>query len=94
MAELAVDSFNVDEVWIFGSLATKKMRKNSDIDIMVSGLPMEKYWSFFKKAEELAYPFKIDIVLREKASSALKKRVKREGVKLTGEEKNNQLFSG
>ena len=88
IAELAFDSYRVDEVWIFGSLARKKMRKNSDLDLMISGLSPEKYWSFLTEAEKIASPFKIDIVLKEEASRAFKKRVRREGVKLKDEEKN------
>ncbi|MDR1454010.1 MAG: nucleotidyltransferase domain-containing protein [Candidatus Margulisbacteria bacterium] len=38
-------------VYLFGSLVTGKFRKNSDIDIGVSGLPEKKFFKVYAKLD-------------------------------------------
>jgi len=38
-------------VFLFGSLVTGKIHKNSDIDIRIKGLPPEKFFSVYAKLD-------------------------------------------
>jgi predicted nucleotidyltransferase len=41
------------QVFVFGSAATGKLRPGSDLDLAVSGLPSQLYFSAISKASEL-----------------------------------------
>ncbi len=48
-------------VYLFGSLATGKFHKGSDIDIGISGLPPEKFFKVYSKLDGLIQK-KIDLI--------------------------------
>lgn len=77
-----VKNYNVEKVYLFGSVAVGNITELSDIDIAVMGLDEEKYLAAYGVLEELAAPFAVDLVLLETATDTLRARIEREGVVL------------
>jgi len=71
--------YNVDKVYLFGSLARDDFQLCSDIDLAVEGVPEELYFRVCALAENIAAPFKVDLVLLEGAGMSLRKCVLKEG---------------
>jgi uncharacterized protein len=46
-------SFGATDVYLFGSLAKGTFRKDSDIDLAVSGIPPEKFFEAMGRAEDV-----------------------------------------
>lgn len=46
-------SFGATDVYLFGSFAKGDYRKDSDIDIAVSGIPPEKFFEAMGRAEDV-----------------------------------------
>ena len=46
-------SFGATDVYLFGSFAKGTYRKDSDIDIAVSGIPPEKFFEAMGRAEDV-----------------------------------------
>lgn len=44
--------YNLQTVYLFGSLAAGISRPDSDIDLYVSALPIDRYWDFRHELEE------------------------------------------
>lgn len=44
--------YNLQTVYIFGSVAAGRIRQDSDVDLYVSSLPADKYWNFRHELEE------------------------------------------
>ena len=68
-----------DEAYLFGSVAQKgKFRRNSDIDIAVSGLNSLEHYAFTGEISELLDK-RVDVVLLEECRFA--KSIKKKGLK-------------
>jgi predicted nucleotidyltransferase len=80
-ARLLVDEFGVRRVVAFGSLASGRFRRGSDVDLAVEGLPPERFFrADARLAWELSVP--IDLKLLADCPPLLRKRIEEEGVEL------------
>jgi predicted nucleotidyltransferase len=52
-AAITLKSFGATDVYLFGSLAKGEYRKDSDIDLAVSGIPAEKFYEAMGRAEDV-----------------------------------------
>ena len=71
-------------VWLFGSCARGDARQHSDIDIAIlprDQLPSSFFAELAADFEESAIPYDIDLVDLRRADAALKREVRRKGVK-------------
>jgi predicted nucleotidyltransferase len=66
---------------LFGSLATDAPRSSSDLDLAVTGLPLERYFSALAEAMRLA-GCPVDLVRLEDAADSLRARISSEGREL------------
>lgn len=82
MALALAKNYNVEKVFLFGSVAAGDIAENSDIDIAVTGLREEKYLAAYGLLENMAAPFAVDLVLLETAADTLRARIAGEGVVL------------
>lgn len=60
--ELLVNEFGVTQLILFGSLLLGKFDLDSDIDLAVKGLTADNFFKVYAAAEEIALPFRLDIV--------------------------------
>lgn len=77
--------YGVRRVWLFGSLADGPFHEASDIDLCAEGLPPGR--SLFRagaELDEIARPFRVDLVPLEDAQPAVRARVLRRGQVLHG----------
>lgn len=75
-----VEKYGVCRVWLFGSLAEDAFEEDSDIDLAVEGMPPGA--ALFRAGAELddiARPFRIDLVPIEEAHEAIRRRVLERG---------------
>ena len=80
-----VEAHGARRVWLFGSLAEGGFEEDSDIDLAVEGLPAGA--APFRAAAELddlARPFRVDLVPIEDASDALRERILQHGESIHG----------
>ena len=52
-AAQTLKSFGATDVYLFGSLAKRAFRKDSDIDLAVSGIPPEYFFEAMGQAEDV-----------------------------------------
>ena len=66
--------------FIFGSAATKKMRRSSDVDIGIEGedISSETYFSIKQDLEDSNLPFTIDVVRFSQVDDRFKKIAKKD----------------
>ena len=69
--------YGITRVILFGSLAENKFWEHSDIDLAVTDLSEEKYLEAFGEATDIASPFKVDVIIIEKAPELLIKKINR-----------------
>lgn len=74
--------FGVGRVVLFGSLARGDHGAGSDVDLAVSGLSNEDYWSALATASRVLGTDAIDLVRLEEAMPALLETLDYEGVAL------------
>ena len=74
--------YNIQGVYLFGSVATGRCRRRSDIDLYVYPLEAKQYWSFRHELEE-AMQLPIDLYTDSDDPVFVQKIVKR-GVKIYG----------
>jgi len=72
--------YNLQLVYLFGSVASGKSREDSDIDLYVSALPIDQYWSFRRELEE-AVQLPIDLYT-DSDDVAFVKKIKERGEKV------------
>jgi len=71
-----VEAYGVRRVWVFGSLVEGGFHEYSDIDVAAEGLPPGA--ALFRAAAELddlARPFRVDLVPIEEARPAVRERI-------------------
>lgn len=82
-AQLLVDRFGADRVYLFGSLTGKAAApfgSRSDIDLAVEGLPSRHYWTALAETEmEVPAGTRVDLVRLEDAFPSLAARVRSTG---------------
>lgn len=69
-------NYGVQKVIIFGSLLSNKFRKQSDIDIYVEPLKIQKYWAFQHDLEDILN-LNIDLHTNSDEPSFVKKIIER-----------------
>jgi predicted nucleotidyltransferase len=74
--------YNLQVVYLFGSVASGKSREDSDIDLYVSALPVDRYWRFRRELEE-AVQLPIDLYTDSDDVAFVKKIIER-GEKVYG----------
>ncbi len=77
-------SYEVEEVYLFGSLAwRKRFTPHSDIDLYIKSFPKDKsYWEALAKSERIATPFPVSLVLAETARPKMREKIEKEGIML------------
>jgi predicted nucleotidyltransferase len=78
----ALKALGGTRVVLFGSLATGRFRKDSDIDIAVEGLSVDAYFKALGMLEEKLDTVHFDLVDMKEATPSVKKRIQREGIQL------------
>ncbi len=82
-SELLKKSYNVKEVFLFGSLSRKGVfDEHSDIDLAVEGLYEKEYYKALARLSDLDMSFDIDLLMMEDAPPNLLKIIQNEGKKL------------
>lgn len=84
LGKFLVEKYNVDRVYLFGSLALhlkglKRFQSTSDIDLAVEGLPKDKYFHILAEINRLS-EFKVDIVDLEDCPKVLKDSILKNGI--------------
>ena len=74
--------YNIQGVYLFGSVANGRCRKRSDIDLYVYPLEAKQYWSFRHELEEVVQ-LPIDLYTDSDDSAFVQKIVNR-GVRIYG----------
>lgn len=76
--------YHVKETILFGSLIWRPdfLWPGTDIDLMVKGLNLKKYFETLSEIYPLAHPFTVDLIPYEKANPFIKKRALKEGLRL------------
>lgn len=74
--------YNLQVVYLFGSVVSGKSREGSDIDLYVSNLPVDRYWRFRRELEE-AVQLPIDLYT-DSDDIAFVKKIKERGEKVYG----------
>ncbi|MEX2569757.1 MAG: nucleotidyltransferase domain-containing protein [Gemmatimonadota bacterium] len=72
------DEFEVDEVWLFGSLAGEPMRDDFDIDLGVRGLRPEWYFAALARVSDVA-AVSVDLVTLEDCGERARRAVETSG---------------
>ncbi len=82
IADLLKKEFGVKNVYLFGSLAWRdKFTVHSDIDIYLADFPAKySYWDALVRAENIADPYPLNLILAENASMSLKLKVEKRGI--------------
>lgn len=75
------DKYNVNTVYLVGSTVfPERFHPRSDIDLLVKGLPDEKYFEALKSCWDLLPPgFDLDLIPWNDAPVSLKKTARKEG---------------
>lgn len=82
-AALLKNRFGVQRVLLFGSLAHQAwFAPDSDVDLVVEGLPADDYWQAWRLAEEIVQDRPVDLIEIETASESLRQAIQRYGVEL------------
>lgn len=74
--------YNLQVVYLFGSVVSGKSREDSDIDLYVSNLPADRYWQFRRELEE-AVQLPIDLYT-DRDDITFVKKIKERGEKVYG----------
>jgi uncharacterized protein len=75
--------FAVRRVILFGSLAhAASFAPDSDVDMVIEGLPPEDYWRAWRAVEEIIKDRPVDLIEIETASDSLRRAIDRYGIDL------------
>jgi len=82
-ATILKERFGATRVLVFGSLAHGAwFTPRSDIDLLVDGIPVEKFFHAEADVEAVATGYKVDLVDSRECSPELLEQVEEEGVEL------------
>jgi len=86
IAQLLVDRYDADQVYLTGSLAEKETaHEKTDIDLVVRGLDTNRYFSALAESFRLLEgEFHLDLIPYEDANEAMKQSLQERGELLTG----------
>lgn len=77
---LELKKLGAKRVILFGSLATGRFRKDSDVDIAVEGLSAKAYFKALGIVEEILDDIPFDLVDLREALPSVVERIKKEGI--------------
>ncbi|KUK37188.1 MAG: Nucleotidyl transferase domain-containing protein [Thermacetogenium phaeum] len=72
--------FPLRRIYLFGSLTNGQFSTFSDIDIALEGLDEKDHLRALTAAENIARPFRVDVILLEEAPLSLKRKIYSQGV--------------
>ncbi|MDH7578675.1 MAG: nucleotidyltransferase domain-containing protein [Bacillota bacterium] len=72
--------FPLRRIYLFGSLTNGHFSTFSDIDIALEGLDEKDHLRALTAAENIARPFRVDVILLEEAPLSLKRKIYSQGV--------------
>jgi predicted nucleotidyltransferase len=82
-ASLLKEQFGATQVVVYGSLAHGAwFNARSDIDLMVVGIPPDKFWRAWAELDQVSGGFEIELVTETELTESLRKMIQREGVEL------------
>ena len=77
------DNYRCGDIYLVGSLLDKEsFSLNSDIDLVVKGMPKDKYFSILAEIRDITR-FPVDIIPYEDANNLMRETVEKEGVRIT-----------
>ncbi|HUW64712.1 MAG TPA: nucleotidyltransferase domain-containing protein [Spirochaetia bacterium] len=80
LAEFLYNEYNVDKVYLFGSLVNNNtFGLDSDIDLAVQGLPENLLYRVHGLLSSIALPYKVDLILIEECHDYIKDRITKGG---------------
>ncbi|MYB95190.1 hypothetical protein F4054_04445 [Candidatus Poribacteria bacterium] len=83
VAAMLYEDFGVTQVAVFGSLTKRKsFSKWSDVNIVVWGIPNDKYFQAVWEAEDISRLFEIDLVDFESCPKLLRERIESQAVSI------------
>ena len=77
-----ITKFNAEKVVLFGSIASNKMTKKSDIDIAVWGIPDNIFYKAAAYADGYSGKWTVDLVDFKDCSKAVRTSILREGISI------------
>ncbi|MDP2682115.1 MAG: nucleotidyltransferase domain-containing protein [Deltaproteobacteria bacterium] len=77
---IAIKRIGGKRVVLFGSLATGRFRRGSDVDIAVEGLSSNAYFKAIGLIEEILGDIPFDLVDMEETLPTVRQKIEREGV--------------
>jgi predicted nucleotidyltransferase len=81
VAGMLKKDYQVEKVYLYGSLAWGGFNTSSDIDLYLFGL-RGNYWKAYGDAEKIAAPIEVSLICEEDAFLSLKKKVLERGILL------------
>ncbi|HKZ46892.1 MAG TPA: nucleotidyltransferase domain-containing protein [Thermodesulfobacteriota bacterium] len=77
---VAIKRIGGKRVVLFGSLATGRFRRGSDVDIAVEGLSSKTYFKAIGLVEDILGDIPFDIVDMEETLPTVRQKIEREGI--------------
>ncbi len=82
-AILLKEQFGATRVFAFGSLVHGAwFHARSDIDLMVVGIPPEKFWQAWAALDQISSGFEVELVSENELTDSLRTVIQQEGVDL------------
>ena len=75
------DDIGAKEIYLFGSIIREDFRKDSDIDIAISGLDERKFFSIWSKLDEFT-DFDVELVDLDERDDFFREQIRKRGEKI------------
>lgn len=84
VAKILKAKYGAKEVILFGSLIWRPefIWRGTDIDLLVKGLQNKRYFEILADISSISNPFSVDLIPMEKARTAVRRRVIKDGWRL------------
>lgn len=76
-----VEDVGVKEIYLFGSIITGNFRKESDIDIAISGLGKKRFFSIWSSLDDFT-DFNVELVDIDEEDDFFRQQIRRRGKKI------------
>lgn len=77
------DDIGAKEIYLFGSIIRKDFRKDSDIDIAISGFDEKKFFSIWSKLDEFT-DFNVELVDLDERDNFFRQQIRERGKRIYG----------
>ncbi len=81
LAAMLKQKYNVQKIYLYGSLAWGGFDQHSDLDLFLVGFE-GNYWKALSEAEAIAAPLPVSLACEEDCQESLKEKVRKKGVLL------------